>query len=434
MDKSRIVFGSTFLFILLLLTGCGGGGGGDPAVDQPGDSTTGGSPTPGDSGPNDSGNLVGVFVDAPVANLQYQTETQEGRTNEQGEFQYREGETVSFSIGSIELPAVEARGVITPLTVFGAANEEDPRVTNLARLLQSLDEDQAIEDEIRIPEGAYSNAAGLNIDFGSEDFDNAVANLIANSGGGQELLSAEAALEHLRAQLEEISQCSTNRYKMTGTDYVYFTFPRADGFDELINTGGIENPLAGELVINQDSCTFIENIEDYSGNCVLEGDQFTVSYPSGFQASGTVAGNTATWATRVTANDVNDGIEYVMALMTGIARDYCAGTPVPAGQYSLQGEENGVSPNPDPEVDGVDFDTYSLSGTLTITETGECSAVTSEGNWPASECRLQGNQLTVFGGVFQGTIGPDTATILYRSPATSPSGESFAGYLRGSRN
>ena len=47
--------------------------------------------------------LTGVFRDSPVHGLEYQTQTVGGLTGEKGEFRYRSGETVTFSIGGLVL-------------------------------------------------------------------------------------------------------------------------------------------------------------------------------------------------------------------------------------------------------------------------------------------------------------------------------------------
>ena len=39
---------------------------------------------------------IGTFVDSPVINIGYRTETQNGVTNSRGEFNYFPGETVTF--------------------------------------------------------------------------------------------------------------------------------------------------------------------------------------------------------------------------------------------------------------------------------------------------------------------------------------------------
>ena len=51
--------------------------------------------------------LTGVFA-GPIAGLKYQTPTLSGITTDDGEFQYREGEAITFLVGGVVLGAVEA--------------------------------------------------------------------------------------------------------------------------------------------------------------------------------------------------------------------------------------------------------------------------------------------------------------------------------------
>jgi hypothetical protein len=56
----------------------------------------------------------GVFCISPVVGLNYQTLTQSGTTNENGEFLYITGETVTFSIGDLVLGSAPGAPEITP--------------------------------------------------------------------------------------------------------------------------------------------------------------------------------------------------------------------------------------------------------------------------------------------------------------------------------
>ena len=50
---------------------------------------------------------TGAFVDAPVYGLHYTTATQNGYTNEKGEFKYKDGETCTFTLGNLSLGTVK---------------------------------------------------------------------------------------------------------------------------------------------------------------------------------------------------------------------------------------------------------------------------------------------------------------------------------------
>ncbi len=122
--------------ILVALTGCGGGDGG-------GSSSTGGGTS---SGNGDSGSSqptseakIGVFTDSAVANLKYETTKPDGTvsltgiTDSEGEYQFNEGEMVSFYIGDLHLGSTQASEVVTPL--------ELPAPIKVSQILQSFDSD-----------------------------------------------------------------------------------------------------------------------------------------------------------------------------------------------------------------------------------------------------------------------------------------------------
>lgn len=111
----------------------------------------------------------GVFVDSPVAGLNFQTETQAGITDAEGAFQYKDGETVRFSIGDVVLGEAPAEALMTPLHMvdepIDEVSVEHPVVTNMARLLQSLDADANLENGIKITEDISREVSGRMIDF-----------------------------------------------------------------------------------------------------------------------------------------------------------------------------------------------------------------------------------------------------------------------------
>lgn len=84
---------------------------------------------------------TGTFVDAPVQGLHYITATQDGYTDENGTFQYIEGETIEFKLGNLSFGNVQAGNMITPYTMAGDTNISNPsdKATNIALLLQNFD-------------------------------------------------------------------------------------------------------------------------------------------------------------------------------------------------------------------------------------------------------------------------------------------------------
>ena len=145
---------------------------------------------------------TGRFVDSAVGGLEYETATQRGVTGPDGTFQYVPGENVTFAIGGIVLPTVAGAELISPLTVFNTSEVTDPRVMNLARLLQTLDTDGDAENGIDISPTAIASATGLNVAFDDTNFDTSVSNLVANSGSvTTTLIDAEPAASHLQETL-----------------------------------------------------------------------------------------------------------------------------------------------------------------------------------------------------------------------------------------
>ena len=115
---------------------------------------------------------TGAFIDSsPVEGLGYRTLTKNGKTNDAGEFQYDAGESITFSLGGFELPEVQAARQITPVDIFAATDASDPRVVDLSRLLQSMDEDGDVSNSISLPLTVESLTSDTTLDFGSDNFD-----------------------------------------------------------------------------------------------------------------------------------------------------------------------------------------------------------------------------------------------------------------------
>ncbi len=144
---------------------------------------------------------TGVFVDSEVVGINYRTESQSGTTNENGEFNYVAGETVTFSIGDIELPAGKAGAVVTPLDLANAETPYDAVANNVARLLQTLDSDADPSNGITITQASHTAATDAEItDWSDTDtFEATVATVFA----GETLVTASAAAQHLEETLQE---------------------------------------------------------------------------------------------------------------------------------------------------------------------------------------------------------------------------------------
>ncbi len=97
---------------------------------------------------------TGHFIDAPVGGVDFDTSSHKGKTDANGAFDYIPGENVILSIGDLELGVVPACHKISPLDLIGAETTSDVRAINMARILQSLDDDKNPTQGISIPDGA----------------------------------------------------------------------------------------------------------------------------------------------------------------------------------------------------------------------------------------------------------------------------------------
>ena len=152
---------------------------------------------------------IGTFVDSPVINIGYRTETQNGVTNSRGEFNYFPGETVTFFIGDLEFPSIPAEQVVTPLDMAGTDDISHPIVINISRLLQSLDKDGNPSNGISITDISKQNAVILDFDVSVSVFELSTAVRTMISNGGQddprlELIDVVTTLVNLVAGLSAL--------------------------------------------------------------------------------------------------------------------------------------------------------------------------------------------------------------------------------------
>lgn len=223
---------------LILLTACGGGS------DKKSD------PATGDKEPGGGTPVVqtGVFIDSPVANLGYRTPSQgEGRTNEQGEFQYLPGEEVTFFIGGLDLPPVLGARIVTPLDMGSEPTRDDPVVTNILRLLQSLDTDTE-DDRITLSDDVYSVEVELPAGLDSPEFTNEIEALIqlATGGARTSLIDENEAWEHFQASLGQIEESRSTGFDPSDFKGTVYSVYAEDGKAYISNL--TFDPATGKVV------------------------------------------------------------------------------------------------------------------------------------------------------------------------------------------
>lgn len=99
----------------------------------------------------------GQFIDSPVVGIGYHGPTQKGVTQAgkpdgDGGFLFFPGETIEFSVGDIVLGEGIAAKKVSPLDLFHGADINDPRVIDVARVLQTLDADRTDGQITLLPE------------------------------------------------------------------------------------------------------------------------------------------------------------------------------------------------------------------------------------------------------------------------------------------
>lgn len=113
---------------------------------------------------------TGVFLDDAVEGLRYETATQNGMTDANGTFKYQSGETIRFYVGDILIGEASASDVMTPVNLVpNAVDETNQTVTNIARFLQTLDDDGDPTNGIKISSSVFAAASGQTLDFSVDD-------------------------------------------------------------------------------------------------------------------------------------------------------------------------------------------------------------------------------------------------------------------------
>ncbi|WP_036151473.1 hypothetical protein [Maribacter forsetii] len=153
--------------------------------------------------------LTGKFIDGAVQGLTFETATQEGVTNADGEFNYVEGEEITFKVGEVILGSVVAKEEITPIDIAQvtdpSANLESPISKNIAAFLQTLDDDQDHANGINLTADVIAAVDLQSIDF-SSSVSSTLADIVINvsqqTGAYLEIVYPEIAAANMATALE----------------------------------------------------------------------------------------------------------------------------------------------------------------------------------------------------------------------------------------
>lgn len=215
MSATILKYPTIILAALVSLSGCGGG---DDSVSEGG--LTGGDNSIVISGAGSKNSTplkrTGYFIDSPVSNLAYTTDTLSGVTGDDGSFEYMDGEKIVFSIAEIQFKEVSAQPVITPATMY-----EGNALNTVLVMLQSLDENFMLEDGIQLKETIHNFTLDGEI-VGGIDFENLtdemmqkVIALVLFSGSGT-LIQTNEALEHFNDSIRALENSGATSIPLTG--------------------------------------------------------------------------------------------------------------------------------------------------------------------------------------------------------------------------
>lgn len=232
--------------VSVILSACGGGG-------------SGGGSSPGDS-QNTGTKVTGQLIDSPIQGILYSTapnptvNTNLPMTGANGDFDYVEGETVSFYLGALKIGEALGDQFITLDDLLPSENT----ITNVARLLLTLDEDRNPDNGIRLSSQVIEKTLALDIplsefDVAPDDFDTSRASAFAEQANEDQrsLISALEANQHLEKTRKDLSDGSYDFDGGADTD--------DDGVNDAVDSCP-ETPAGKD--VDQNGCALAEAEQD----------------------------------------------------------------------------------------------------------------------------------------------------------------------------
>ncbi len=194
--QQKLATSFTMLVGVILFTACGGGGGSS------------------ESGDVTSATKIGYFIDAPVKNLHYETRTQNGVTDAQGRFKYKEGEEVTLKIGKVVLGRAKPDVTRNKLTPKLLAKNDTALEAKILRLLQSADSDNNTSNGITLNDTTVNAFANLNQEYDLKDLSESeildlnpqIKNELDSNNDGQIDVTETEARTHATQSEEEFNQ------------------------------------------------------------------------------------------------------------------------------------------------------------------------------------------------------------------------------------
>jgi len=246
---------------------------------------------------------TGTFVDSPVQGLNYSTATQSGVTNSSGEFEYKNGESVTFKLGTLELGESNGNDIVTPYNLDNS-NLDNPgiKAKNIAMLLQNLDQNRSKANSIIISSALKDyNFSAINLNTMSEADVNTILSNTSNyiDKTNNSLITQETALTKMKSFVTNYrytgtysgsTTLSTGSSKCTGSTFTIATNGNYI-IGKVLNGGDING-----TVINGNISGSTTNHETFSAIINSNGNISSFSYCNSKSAFLISNGNTGTKA------------------------------------------------------------------------------------------------------------------------------------------
>jgi hypothetical protein len=231
---------------------------------------------------------TGTFIDSPVENIAYSTDAINGRTDSGGNYSYRKGENIAFSINDLSFGSTSAEKRISPIDLVTDGTIDTAAVINRAILLQSLDLDGDTSNGITIPELAFTiSGAAINFDQTTEAFSNDGNTLAyvraAKSDATAALVTAATAKAHLAESLNNTSSSADPEVGVTASSVV------VDANEEVILTGTVNSLISNfrweveensgiTLTLGSDSADLTQFQASFNAPSVSELTNYTIRF------------------------------------------------------------------------------------------------------------------------------------------------------------
>lgn len=233
---------------------------------------------------NSDGSLkTAKLVDSAVAGVAYSSPSSSGFTSNNGSFTYKQGELTTFKIGAATIGSISSipqdNVVLVQDLVKIARTQKNTASINIARFLQSLDEDDNLSNGIEISQRIKSNITN-NIDIQTASISQIDALV---SALGKSLVSEDKALLHL---LDTTSQIVGTKLASFSNTSIVNSTPNTDSTstpDSNPTSVTVDIKVIDGYIKNASVVDNIGNTASYQGNGVY---RFSVnpSYP--IKASG----------------------------------------------------------------------------------------------------------------------------------------------------